>query len=371
MNLPVFLQLYFYRYLVCGCVITYITVDSTITGVGKYAYDIYNLMKPESSIIQMIFNKKYMDKRYKNPVMGTKFPLLNYSLSNIVYRDIIKNVNSIEGIVHITSQTMKPVFNSKHMVVTVHDIMASQNNIKPSSLQEALKKKYMNEYLKVYMKYENIITVSNVVKSQILETFNINDDKVSVIPPFIPDYFYRIENKNKLREKLGLPKNKILILSVSSNQPRKNLGMVKRVVEALGNNYLLVRIGTPVGNSITFNNVDEVTLNEIYNACDLLYFPTLMEGFGYPVIEAFKTGLPVVSSDIDIIREVSSGAAVLVDPENMQENIKAINTIMDGKDSLVEMGYNISKKYSKYNVKQRLVNYYNGILDGSVHNKTY
>ena len=42
-----------------------------------------------------------------------------------------------------------------------------------------------------------------------------------------------------------------------------------------------------------------------------------MEGFGYPVVEAFKTGLPVVSSNIDIIREVSSGAAVLVDPEKL------------------------------------------------------
>ncbi len=42
--------------------ITYITVDSTITGVGKYAYDVYNLLQPESEIIQIIFNRKFMDK---------------------------------------------------------------------------------------------------------------------------------------------------------------------------------------------------------------------------------------------------------------------------------------------------------------------
>ena len=345
--------------------ITYITVDSTVTGVGKYAYDIYNLMKPESSIIQVIFNKKYLDKRYKNPVMGTKFPILNYTLSKVVYRNIIKDVNSIEGIVHITSQTMKPVFNSRHMVVTVHDIMASQNNISTTSFRESLIKRNMNQYLKVYMKYENIVTLSNVVKSQILETFNIDHGKVTVIPPYIPNYFYHIGDKGKLRERLNLPRDKILILSVSSDQPRKNLKMVKRVIESLGNNYLLVRIGPPVGDSITFNNVDEMTLNEIYNACDLLYFPTLMEGFGTPVIEAFKTGLPVISSDIDIIREVSSGAARLIDPENLQENIKAIKRIMEDKDSLIEKGYNVSKKYSADNVRLKLMDYYKGIIDGS------
>ena len=345
--------------------ITYITVDSTVTGVGKYAYDTYNLMKAESSIIQVIFNKKYLDKRYKNPVMGTKFPILNYTLSKVVYRSIIKDVNSIEGIVHITSQTMKPVFYSKHMVVTVHDIMASQNNISTTSFRESLIKRNMNQYLKVYMKYENIVTLSNVVKSQILETFNIDNRKVAVIPPYIPNYFYHMEDKGKLRERLNLPQNKILILSVSSAQPRKNLKMVKRVIESLGNNYSLVRIGPPVGDSITFNNVDGITLNEIYNACDLLYFPTLMEGFGNPVIEAFKTGLPVISSDIDIIQEISSGAAVLVDPENLQENIRAIKGIMEDKDSLIEKGYNVSRKYSAHNVREKLVNYYNGIIDYS------
>ena len=351
--------------------ITYITVDSTITGVGKYAYDIYNLMKPESSIIQIIFNKKYIDERYKNPVMGTRYPVLNYFLSGTVYRNIIKDVNSIEGIVHITSQTMKPIFNSKDMVVTIHDVMASQNSIKTDSMLEAVKKRYMNQYLKVYMEYDNIVTVSNVVKSQILETFNINEGKVNVIPPYIPDYFYHLENRDKLREKLGLPDDKILILSVSSAQPRKNLGMVKRVVEGLGNKYSLVRVGPAVGDSITFNNVDEATINEIYNACDLLYFPTLMEGFGYPVVEAFKTGLPVVSSDIDIIREVSSNAAVLVEPNNLEENIKAISYAMENKTSLIENGYDISQKYSVSAVRRQLVNYYDRIIDGSVNNKTY
>ena len=45
-------------------------------------------MKPDSSIIQIIFNRKYIDNNYRNPVIGTKYPVLNYFLSGIVYRAI-------------------------------------------------------------------------------------------------------------------------------------------------------------------------------------------------------------------------------------------------------------------------------------------
>ena len=74
----------------------------------------------------------------------------------ISYRENTRKVNSMEGIVHITSQTIKPVFNARNLVVTVHDIMASQGNIKADSIEESLKKIYMNRYLKAYMNYENI-----------------------------------------------------------------------------------------------------------------------------------------------------------------------------------------------------------------------
>ena len=349
--------------------ITYITVDSTITGVGKYAYDIYNLLKPESEIIQLIYNRKFMDKYY-TPVMGTRYAALNYLFSGIVFRDIIKDVDSNNNIVHITSQTMKPIFNAENMVITIHDVIAMQNDIAPESLMEKIKKRYLKRYLHEYVKYENIITISEYVKTLILENFNIKSSNINVISPYVSDHFYHMDDKQKLRQKLGLPDNKILVLSVSSNQPRKNLSMVKRVMENLGNEYKLVRIGPELGDSITFNSISQNTVNDIYNACDVLYFPTLMEGFGYPVVEAFKTGLPVVSSDIDVIREISSDAALLVNPNDLKENISAIKYALDNKENFIGKGRIVAEKYSPCFIRHRLVNYYNSILKGSVRDKT-
>ena len=351
--------------------ITYITVDSTITGVGKYAFDLYTLLKPDSEIIQIIFNKKYIDENYKRPVTGTRFPAINYPLSSIVYEKAIKKINSINNIVHITSQTIKPILMAKHMVVTVHDVMASYDMRESNSPIDTIKLFYARKYLKIYLSYENIITISNHVKSEIISNFNVNEHNIEVIPPYIPNFFHQIKDKKMIRNKLGLPLNKKLILSISSDQPRKNLGMVKNVMQSLENEYRLVRIGPPVGDSITFNNVDSETINEIYNACDLLYFPTLMEGFGYPVVEAFKTGLPVVSSDIDVIREISAEAAVLVNPDSLDENIKAIKYALANKDQLVKKGLSISQKYSPEFIRGKLEKYYNSIMDGAVRDKTY
>ena len=341
--------------------VTYITVDSTTTGVGKYAKDLYMLLAPESKIVQFIFNDRYLDNFYKKPYRGFKSTILNYMFSKYAFRLGIDFINNNPDIIHITSQTMKPIFNNKKMVVTIHDIIPFNRNVAYSQVLEKLKDAYMRSYVRQYLTYDNIITVSNHVKNQIVTQFNINENKISVISPYITDNFFPMHNKNLLRKELGLPVNKKLILSVSSDAPRKNLAMVKSVMAKLDNSYQLVRIGSHVGDSITFNNVDDEKINKIYNASDMLLFPTLEEGFGYPVVEAFKTGLPVLSSNIDIIKEVSDGAALLVNPIDLHEVIEAVYSILEKKDYYITRGYERAKYYSPENIRKKLLSYYKTI----------
>ena len=341
--------------------VTCITVDSTRTGVGKYAKDLYTLLAPESKILQFIFNARYLDNFYKKPYRGFKSTLFNYMFSNIAFKSGIDFINNNPDIIHITSQTMKPIFNSKKMVVTIHDIIPFNRNLAYSQILEKLKDAYMRSYVRKYLTYDNIITVSNHVKNQIVTQFNINESKISAISPYIPNNFFPMHNIEFLRKELGLPDNKKLILSVSSDAPRKNLAMVESTMKKLDNSYQLVRIGSQVGNSITFTNVDDEKINKIYNACDMLLFPTLEEGFGYPVVEAFKTGLPVLSSDIDIIKEVSDGAALLVNPMDIHEVTEGVYSILENRNYYITRGYERAKYYSPGNIKKKLLLYYENI----------
>ncbi len=87
-----------------------------------------------------------------------------------------------------------------------------------------------------------------------------------------------------------------MILSVSSNLRRKNIPVIREIMKLLGDSYRLVKVGSPVDDAINFNYLTAEKINLLYNVCDALLFPTLGEGYGKPVVEAFVSGLPVVAS---------------------------------------------------------------------------
>ncbi|WP_298277020.1 glycosyltransferase [Ferroplasma sp.] len=341
--------------------VTYVTTDSTLTGVGKYAQDLYLLLAPESKIYQFLFNRKFLDSFYKQPYTGFKSPLLNYTISGLAFKSGINTINHSNDIIHITSQTIKPIFKNKNIAITIHDVIPFHRNTQNDDIMEKIKQHFIRRYIKEYLKYNNIVTLTSYIKSQLISEFNVREENIIIIPPYIPDSFFPLSGKEQLRKELGLPLDKKLILSISSDQPRKNIPMVKSVMDNLDGSFKLVRVGIPVGDSITFNDVDTVKLNKIYNASDMLFLPTLEEGFGYPVVEAFKTGLPVLTSNIDVIKEVSDGAALLVNPEELKENVEGVYRVIDNHEYYVKKGYERSKYYVSSTVKEKLISYYKGI----------
>jgi glycosyltransferase involved in cell wall biosynthesis len=344
-------------------VVSYITVDSTKTGVGRYAFDLYNLMLPDAKIIQIIFNKKFKDSAFQNPVMGHNLYQLNYIFTKHIYSDIIKKINNSTDIIHITSHTIKPVFKNKRGVITLHDLIPFKRRYAIKGVISSFKDSQLRKYIKEYLQWENVITVSNYVKNDIIGKFNVNEDKITVISPYISNSFFPIGDKSKLREEFNLPVDKKLILSISSTDPRKNLKMVYNISKRLGDEFKLVRVGEPLGDSISYKNLDIVKLNKLYNACDVLIFPSYEEGFGYPVLEAMKSGLPVVASDIPVVKENAGKSALLADPDDLDANIEAIYKAIENKDFYIKKGIENAEKYSPGIIRDKLVQYYRNIKE--------
>lgn len=202
----------------------------------------------------------------------------------------------------------------------------------------------------------NILTISNVVMND-LKKYGFKGNIQVIHHPVSQNFRKLSESKESIRKKLNLPINKKLILSVSTAALNKNLNVVQKTLKLLGNNYNLVRVGPELNDSINFQNIDEEQLNMIYNACDVLLIPSSSEGFGFPVIEAFATGLPVVASDIEIFREITRDSAILskIDPEELSHSV--VNAI-DQREAYSNKGLETAKYYSFDNFKNNVRSYY-------------
>ncbi len=95
--------------------------------------------------------------------------------------------------------------------------------------------------------------------------------------------------------------------------------------------------------------IDENDLEGLYARSDLFVYPSLMEGFGLPVLEAMARGLPVACSGVSAIAEVAGEAAQQFDPYDVESIAGAVGALLDDRarrDSLVERGYERCRDFS-------------------------
>ena len=90
-------------------------------------------------------------------------------------------------------------------------------------------------------------------------------------------------------------------------------------------------------------------LRIFYDAAKIFVFPSLYEGFGLPPLEAMAHGTPVVTSNTSSLPEVVGNAAVLVNPENVFEIMRALHRVLLDqalRDKLKARGYEQAKRFS-------------------------
>lgn len=83
--------------------------------------------------------------------------------------------------------------------------------------------------------------------------------------------------------------------------------------------------------------ISEEELDSLFRMPDMLVYPSLYEGFGIPVLEAMKVGVPVVTSNTSAIPEVAGGAALLVDPTDVQALSAAMARVLNDKSLRAEL----------------------------------
>lgn len=196
---------------------------------------------------------------------------------------------------------------------------------------------------------DHLVTVSEATKRAVLsEAPWFPADKITIIPTVVPQHF------KPRKERPDNPKPVALHIGLAEN---KNL---KRHAKALeGMDVHLKIIGAPSTQDVELlnkHNIDfswqskltDEEMQEAYATSDFLLFASTLEGFGMPIIEAQMVGLPVISSDIDPMREVAGDAALLCDPFNHEDINRAILELLDDqqiRETLIQRGFENALKF--------------------------
>jgi len=197
-----------------------------------------------------------------------------------------------------------------------------------------------------------IITVSEYSRQDIIKTYGIPAERVTVTPEAAAENFAPVTDESELqavRERYGIEND--YVLSLCSIQPRKNL---IRLIEAysylgqlrptrklpqlvlagkrgwLDNETLRAAAQSEQHREIKFTGyVPDRDLAALYSGATCFVYPSYFEGFGLPVIEAMQCGVPVLGGDRTSLPEVMGDAGLLFDPFNAREIAEGLARIID------------------------------------------
>jgi glycosyltransferase involved in cell wall biosynthesis len=230
------------------------------------------------------------------------------------------------------------------LVSTIHDLAIIRY---PEVAHPQVLKMHQRSWQVLRERQAQIIAVSESTKKDILRYLEIPAERVSVIHEALPTRVAEISRELAGRGELMATVKKRLRLDrpylffVGSREPRKNLTRLIKAWLPLAKDYQLIIAGEESWDgsaTITTNlnlrflgRVTDLELAVLYHHSELFVYPSLYEGFGLPVLEAFAHGVPVVSADIPAIREVAGNAAELVNPESEQAIRQGIEKVLSEK----------------------------------------
>ncbi len=341
------------------------------TGLGNYSRHIIGLLAkyfPENRYVVFLTkqnkNLQLQNILEQNPNIETVVPQSGFwkKFSSLWRVFGIKNaISKYEHIIYHGLSNELPLTIKKtnaKSVVTIHDLIFLKY---PQYYNFFDRKIYAYKFRKACENADRIIAVSECTKKDIVEIFNINPDKISVIyqgcdkvykAPISQDVLQNVRRKYNLPDRF--------LLNVGSIEERKNALLIVKALPLLKEKLPLVIIGrrTKYTSKIEkaaenlgvkhllhiLNNVPFNDLAPIYHLSDIFIYPSRYEGFGIPIIEAINCGVPVIAATGSCLEEAGGADCIYVNPDDNKELAIAIEKYLYDKE-FRQNSIDKSKKY--------------------------
>ncbi len=239
-------------------------------------------------------------------------------------------------------------------ILTIHDvypIIDSPEGRAAAKIRRALKREP-----------DALILISEFAKKEFLRYFPGFEDKIFVIYHGVSDFWKVLKSKecDFIYKKFGIERR--FYFYAGDSEKRKNLDNLLIAFSHLKENVQLVIAGGFLKEShrkliekqgirdrvIEVGYVTRKELRCFYNLAIAFVFVSLYEGFGLPLLEAMRCGVPVVASDIEVFRELADGGFVKVDPFSPLNIAEGLRLVLDPQKrrTLVELGLQIASRFT-------------------------
>jgi glycosyltransferase involved in cell wall biosynthesis len=329
------------------------------TGVSDYTINLVQaLLKLQPELELTLFGSSFRRQSDIKSIFPTTktFPFpptfLHY-LWNILHVVPIEKFIGKTDVFHTSDWTQPP--SVAPSVSTVHDLSPF---LFPSEMGEKIVSVHKAKLKLAVKECQKIICVSNSTAQDFEKIFKISSSRLEIIPEALPARFDVDVTHNSvdaIKSKWHLTD---YVIAIGTPQPRKNY---QRLVSAFLNFHgkyrtpeKLVIVGgggwgsiiPPHPNIIKTGFLSDSDVLALTKGANAMVYPSLYEGFGLPILIAWRQGIPVSISNVSSLPEVAGDAAVLFDPYDEESIIVGINESIKNRTSLVSASL---KKLSGYN----------------------
>jgi len=356
----------------------------TQTGIGRCVYNlITNLAKLDNQneyivIKRTEYSPKIVDAENFREI-SIPYDPSSFRSCAIGFRELNDlNLDVYHSFFHFLPRGIK----AKRIIVTLHDLMwVYYPNL---VFDDYLRQKTIEYYGKIFIKRaliraDSIVAISNYTKQQALGRYDLSAENIHVIYNGIDSASFETNSHNEITQEY---RDRKYIFSIGHTRPYKNIPSAIRAFQQICDEFQeidlviagrgdyenklkkLVSIYNLEDRVIFGGRLSDEVMIPIFKNAEFLVFPSLIEGFGLPIVEAMALGCPVLASNIPVFEEIGGDAYQKIDPYSVDDIAMGMRKLLSSdevRNTLRIKGFERAKLFSWEESAKKLLSVFNDL----------